>query len=117
MKNFRPSILLGAIFTLLLSFGAVAAPQPKVVISQEVITPAASTALTVPEGSDLIIITVRTAGVHIDFGGNPATVDDPYFPPGRYEWDQQRGLVSSMRFITSTDGTAVVSATYLRTQG
>lgn len=93
---------------------AYAAPQPKVVISTERITPAASSALTVPANADYVIITVRTAGVHIDFGAGAATTADPYFPTGVYIWEQQKALVTAMRFITSSDGTAVVDAVYLR---
>lgn len=88
-------------------------PGPMTVVGTQRITPSTSTALTVPGNTVTAIITVRTAGVHINLESTTATTSDPYFPTGVYEWINQRALLKEMRFITSSDGTAVVDVIYL----
>lgn len=100
---------------LLVACIASAAPmaRPLTFVGLQVISnPAASTALSVPAEADFAIMTIRTAGVHINFLNVAATTSDQYFPAGVYTWDNQRSAVAKMRVINSSDGAAIVGVSY-----
>lgn len=85
----------------------------------ETFNPVTSTALTVPAGAEWATISVRNAGVHMEFDGTAATTDDLYLPPGVYVTAYKaRGVsasvLSSIRIIDSTDGASVVTVEYFR---
>jgi len=93
--------------------GAAPTARPLTWLSTQIITPTASTALAPDSNCDFAIMTVKTAGIHINFGNAAATTTgDQYFPPGAYTWDNQRGALAKMRVINSSDGAATVGVSY-----
>lgn len=89
--------------------------RPRTCLGTQVINPATSTALTVPAGTQHVVFSVRSAGVHVDFEGATATTSDVYFPAGVYEWSNESGstgVIAKMRFIDSSDGASTVYVAY-----
>lgn len=87
--------------------------------SGEVLTPTSSTALTVPGGAEWAVITVRNAGIHMEFDASAATTSDLYLGPGTYQTAYVARatpniILASIRFIDSSDGASTVYVKYFR---
>ena len=87
--------------------------KPQKGLGSQVITPVASTALTLPTGTKHAIISVRTAGVFLTEDSSiPSAANGVYIPAGTLLLVQNDAqYLQSLRFIQA-DGAAIVSVSY-----